>query len=96
VNAVATGTTLLKVYVAHNGARFTNTSLTYPVLIAVVDHCCGVTILPVVVFRVLPLKLYGVVCNPIHASLAPVINNIPVSHSLPFAFANINVGGVPS
>lgn len=52
--------------------------------------------LPVVIFHVLPLKLYGVACNQAIASLAPVIKSVPVTHSLPVAFANVNVGGVIS
>ena len=48
------------------------------------------------VFRVLPLKLYGVACNHAIASLAPVIKSVPVTHSFPVAFANVNVGGVIS
>jgi hypothetical protein len=52
--------------------------------------------LPVVVPRVLPLKLYGVACNQTKASLAQVINNVPVTHSFPFELAKVNVGAVVS
>lgn len=52
--------------------------------------------MPVVVPRVLPLKLYGVACNQTNASFAPVIKSVPVIHSLPFALANVNVGAVIS
>ena len=95
VNAVAVGTTLLNVYVAVDDAWFPNASLTHHVLVCV-HGCCGLMSIPVVVFHVLPSKLYGVVCNHINASVADVIANVPVSHSFPLAFANVNVGAVIS
>ena len=50
----------------------------------------------VVVFHVLPLKLYGLVDNPIPVSLAALIVNVPILHSNHVASANVNVGAMVS
>ena len=52
--------------------------------------------MPVVVFHILPLKLYGVLCNPAHVSVAPVIKSVPVTHSFHALLLNVNVGGMIS
>ena len=52
--------------------------------------------IPVVVFHVFPSKLYGLVFNHIHASLAQTILKFQVTHSGPLLFTNVNVGGIPS
>jgi hypothetical protein len=50
----------------------------------------------VVVFHVLPLKLYGLVCKPIPVSLAALIFNVHILHSNPVASAKVKVGAIAS
>jgi hypothetical protein len=91
VKLLAVGATLLNVYVAVFKLLFHNASLTHHVLTCV-PGCCAVILVVVVVLRVVPLKLYAVLCNHTHASLAAVIAKLHATHSFPFAFANVNGG----
>ena len=94
VVVVNVGQTLLNVYVAVFTLCCNKASLTYHVLIT--NHgCCAVIPVVAVVLHVVPLKLYGVACNP-PVSVADVIVKLHATHSLPFALANVNVGGVVS
>ena len=62
-----------------------------------VHGCCAAIHVLVVVFRLVPLKLYGVVgSSPTQVSAALVIVIVPALHSYHVALANVNVGGTPS
>jgi hypothetical protein len=86
----------VNVYVACFDAIFHNLSLTYQVLVIETNACCHDTHVLVTVHRLLPLKLYGVVCNHTPVSIAPVIINIQSTHSGHEPLENVNVGGVVS
>lgn len=87
----AVGFTLLNVYVDVVEAWFSAASLTYAVLFCV-HGCCAVIFTTVVVFHVLPSKLYGEACNHASPPFADVIVNAPAVHSGPELFENVNVG----
>lgn len=95
VKLFAVGELFVNVYPVLFELLFNNASLTHHVAIVTTLACCCVIGVVAVVLHVLPLKLYGVACNHVHAqSLAHAILKFHAVHSGPLDALNVNVGAV--
>ncbi|OQB42516.1 MAG: hypothetical protein BWY04_00216 [candidate division CPR1 bacterium ADurb.Bin160] len=71
--------------------RFSKASLTYHVIVTA-HGCCPGMLVVVVINQLVPLKLYGLVCNPTPMSDAFIIVKVQIAHSSHELLLNVNVG----